>query len=517
MRVVDVEALDVDEEIVRPTGPNGAADDASAKAEWPVPDMEVLQLSRRPPPVLPLEIFGYTWRQWIEATARSAACPVDYVVAPLLAAASSMIGNARWAQAWDGWEEPPHLWCASVGDSGDGKSPGADLLYRYVLPEMERREAEGFPELLAKARAAREVAEAQEAEFRAEVRAARKEGREPPAPPLIVKPEEPVEPRLVFGDVTIERVANLLATTAHKGVLMSRDELAGWFLGMTAYNDGARAFWLEAYGGRPYRLDRVKHPKPLKIRHFAIAWHGGIQPGRLVEVMRGADDGLLSRFMWFWPDPPEFARGGASRPDLAIEAFDRLRKLRLDSDGKPVCVPLDAAAAERMEEFARALQRRKRGAGGLMRSTIGKARGLALRLSLVLAFLEWAAGPDANPPELITEPAFARAITFVLRYAMPMAERVFGGAERSEAEQDAATLAKWIVSHTAVDRPREIHVRVMQRKVRLPGLVDAEKIHAACRVLVDADWLAPPVAGKQQHRARQAYIINPRVYEGERA
>ena len=101
-------------------------------ATWPEPDMAVLRLHRRPPPPLPLQVFGDRWARWIEDTARAAACPVDYVAAPLLASASVSIGHARWAQAKSSWAEPPHLWCASVGDSGDGKSPGADVFYRHV-------------------------------------------------------------------------------------------------------------------------------------------------------------------------------------------------------------------------------------------------------------------------------------------------------------------------------------------------------------------------------------------------
>jgi hypothetical protein len=106
---------------------------------------------------------------------------------------------------------------------------------------------------------------------------------------------------------------------------MVRDELAGWLLGMNAYNEGARAFWIEAYGGRPYRLDRVKHPEPITILRLAVAWHGGIQPARLVEVMREADDGLLARFMWFWPEPVPFNIAGTT-PEIewAITAFEWL-------------------------------------------------------------------------------------------------------------------------------------------------------------------------------------------------
>jgi Protein of unknown function (DUF3987) len=97
-----------------------------------------------------------------------------------------------------------------------------------------------------------------------------------------------------------------VAPGAPDQAVAARDELAGWLTGMTAYNDGARAFWLEAYGGRQYTVDRQKLTEPIVIPRFAVSWYGGIQPGRLAEVMRGADDGLLARFIWFWPDPLRF-------------------------------------------------------------------------------------------------------------------------------------------------------------------------------------------------------------------
>src|SRR4051794_15456566 len=79
------------------------------------PDMSVLRLGRRPPPELPLQVFGDVWGNWIKEAAEAAAAPVDYVALPLLAAASSVIGHARWPMAWPGWEEPPHLWAGAVG------------------------------------------------------------------------------------------------------------------------------------------------------------------------------------------------------------------------------------------------------------------------------------------------------------------------------------------------------------------------------------------------------------------
>jgi hypothetical protein len=124
------------------------APEMTARDLWPEPDMEVLRLHRRPPPKLPIEVFGDAWGRWITTAAEAAACPMDYVAAPLLASVSALIGHARWAQATSGWAEPPHLWLGVVGDSGNGKSPGADCLMRDVLPVIERKLLGDFPDRL---------------------------------------------------------------------------------------------------------------------------------------------------------------------------------------------------------------------------------------------------------------------------------------------------------------------------------------------------------------------------------
>src|SRR5215208_2002596 len=55
---------------------------------WPEPDLAAARQNRRSPPPLPIEVFGPMWSEWIAAAAEGASCPVDYVAAPLLAAAS---------------------------------------------------------------------------------------------------------------------------------------------------------------------------------------------------------------------------------------------------------------------------------------------------------------------------------------------------------------------------------------------------------------------------------------------
>jgi len=75
--------------------------------------------------------------------------------------------------------------------------------------------------------------------------------------------------------------------------------------------------------------------------------------------------------------------------------------------------------------------------------------------------------------------------------------------------REFTTLARWIRK----TRATEVHVRRLQREIRLPGMRTAEAIHAACRVLMEAGWLLPPPGGGFQQRARAAYAVNPNVFE----
>jgi hypothetical protein len=503
--------------------PDGAAEarriieeapEVSERDLSPEPDKGVLRLHRRPPASLPRAVFGKRWGKWIATAAEAAACPADYVAVPLLASASALIGHARWAQASAGWAEPPHLWIGSVGDSGNGKTPGADCLMRDVLPEIERRMIADFPDRLREWRAAIEFAKASDDAWQKDVRDAQKRGAPAPLPPVATARPEPQLPRLRQHDVTIERVAMLLATAAPKGLLMVRDELAGWIDGMDTYNPAGRDFWVEAYGGRPYRVERVKLPEPIEIPRLAVAVYGTTQPDKLALLMRGADDGLLARILWSWPESIPF-RLGKQAPGAAwaIGALDRLRELGLQPDDPPVpvIVPLSAEAMAMIETFGCEMQQRQASAGGLLRSAIGKVRGQALRLALVLELLWWCAADSIAPPPMqISARAFAAAASLIADYFLPMAERVYGDAAATDRERGASTLARWILA----ERPKEVHVRHLQRGVRLPGLRTADQIRAACEALIEADWLRPPLPGSEfGQRGKVAYPVNPRLWE----
>jgi hypothetical protein len=173
-------------------------------------------------------------------------------------------------------------------------------------------------------------------------------------------------------------------------------------------------------------------------------------------------------------------------------------------------VPLTEAAVRRLELFGKLLQEEKEAAAGLMRSAVGKARGLTLRLSLVLEHLYWCAedGFSASP-DVIKEDTLLAAAKFVSEYAMPMAERTYGDAACTKLDRNTATLARWIKK----ERPDAVHVREMQRNVRLPQLTTADTIHDACNALIEAGWLGQPAPGGFQQKPRAVYPVSPRLLE----
>jgi hypothetical protein len=174
-------------------------------------------------------------------------------------------------------------------------------------------------------------------------------------------------------------------------------------------------------------------------------------------------------------------------------------------------VSLTDAARNSIESFGREMQERQSTVAGLLCSAIGKARGQALRLSMVLEMMWWC-GKDGMtpPPTTISGPAFDTAALLVRDYFIPMAERVYGDAAATPQDRNATTLARWIIRN----RPKDVYLRHLQREVRLPGMRKADQIRGAADVLVEADWLRPPSLSTEfGPRARIAYPVNPRIWE----
>ncbi|MCX7381594.1 MAG: DUF3987 domain-containing protein [Alphaproteobacteria bacterium] len=479
------------------------------------PSLALLNRSMQPSPTLPIAVFGPVWSEWLINAAAGANAPVDYTALPLLAAASTLIGNARWVRAWDGWAEPPVLWCGAVGDPSSGKSPGAAPIMRDVIKKVETWMSRDYPderdEWLAKSTASAAI----EKQWEKDIATAAENGTPiPPKPPGIALPPAPVEPCARVGSVTIEKLAAILAAQP-KGVLCSNDELANWLLNLNRYSGGGsdRPFWLESYVGGPYRVDRVKAPEPIRIPHLSVGLFGTIQPDKLAAALTGADDGLPSRFLWSWPEARPFARPKTSANiQAATDALCRLADLTMvqEEDGTmaPSFVGLADDALDTLEAFVRRLQVSEQDAFGLMKGTLGKARGQTLRIALVLQYLWWCTGTAAEP-QFVQKRALEAAINLMESYFLPMAIRVFGDAGIPIEERNARTLANWIVD----TRPQAINVSKIRDDARLPGLRESGDVKAACRFLLEARWLIDAPNNGGPGRPPGNYLINPKLWD----
>ncbi|MBN8914349.1 MAG: DUF3987 domain-containing protein [Rhizobiales bacterium] len=492
-------------------------------ATWEVPDLSLLREGRRTPPTFHPEWLGPHLARWAEAQARATCAPIDYVSVSLLALVGGLLGNRRRPLAGAGWEEPPTLFAALVGDPSSGKSPASSAVMSLVNGEEASLDAD-YRHRLREYEEAKLAADAIMAAHKSATREAMRANPELATAIPVALPEgfrEPMKPflkRIVVRDSTIERLATLSAENP-AGLILHRDELAGLFASFGRYSGGGgsdRQFFLEAYGGRSFTVDRVKSGDPIRVPHLSIGIIGALQPDKAAELLKGADDGFVARFLWSWPDPvagfriarETFDRGPAER------VVNRCCRLHMQSNpppmpDSPVLLPLKEPALAVLERFAQAIKTRESKASPLMKSALGKARGHALRLSCVLTHLWWGADPQASweDPANIGEAAVATACEMMASYFLPMAERVFGDASIPVAETHAAILAR----HMREKRLSTFNASKGRYAVG-GALREGSNMDAACAELVEAGILQPIAAPRKRGRPSKDFAVNPAIF-----
>jgi Protein of unknown function (DUF3987) len=327
----------------------------------------------------------------------------------------------------------------------------------------------------------------------------------PKKPKAAEHPKAPAVPFVVISDATPEKIGALLSEHL-AGLLLHRDELAGWLGNFNRYANGKggeREMWLEAYEGRGYRIDRVKSPAPIGVPFMTVGVLGSIQPDKLAPILKGPDDGFVSRFLWTWPEPVSGyhlykADIDGSRHLAALRRIFHLKMMGDEEEHRgqyPVRVPLTDEAGDVFEAFMRRNKAKGLKSPPLMAASVGKAGGHVLRIAMVLALLGWSS-VDPPPqqegailqggldPALIDAIYISNAVELVEEYFHPMAARVFGEAVCSGMEKDARNLACWI----AAQPERTFKFRDAYRGA---GLRDKVRREAAFQRLLEADLIRP--------------------------
>jgi putative DNA primase/helicase len=498
-----------------------AFDNAETVNLWAVPDRSILNGGRRDPVPMPSGLFGPAW-PLLQAIAEGVCTPVDYPAAGFLSACASLIGGKRSVRPYSTarWAEPCILWIGVVGDPSARKSPALDAI-TAPLRAIERANAELHKDALREWRETSEVAKAEKKAWQDGIAKALKDGLPPPPMPTGAdEPDEPIRRRTLVMDATPEAMGSILAGNP-QGTLHFRDELAGWLTSFERYAPGGREFWLEAFGGRPFVIDRKGASGPLMIPFNGVSVCGGIQPSKLATALLDTpDDGLVPRFIWSWPEKLGFVRRPREAADIgALEAaYQRLEGIQWgqDPEGRrcAVTLPLSDDAADLFERWQQDNAAADEDASALFKSFVGKMDGAVLRLALIGEFIRWAWEGGQEPGEVSVDSLFAAA-EFVDDYAKAHALRVYGDAALPLAERNAAILARYIVKK----RLRTINLRELKQsphKSALPALRTKAAMDDAVACLVDGHWLRPDMSreGGAPGQPRLDYVVNPAALGG---
>lgn len=209
----------------------------------------------------------------------------------MLAVLSSAIGTSRVVEVKGGWREWAALFVAVIASPGAMKTPAAKVAKRPAF-ERQRRLGKDYA--------------GEKEDWKREVRQWEVEKREAAksAEPAPEEPEAPSMSRCVASDTTVEALVGILEDNP-RGLLVHKDELAGWVRSMDQYKGGKgsdRQHWLSFWSGDEvvvYRKSRMG--EPLIVAKPFVSLFGGIQPAMLGELGAGAEDGLMDRFLFAYP------------------------------------------------------------------------------------------------------------------------------------------------------------------------------------------------------------------------
>lgn len=396
----------------------------------------------------PVDVLPEPVRSYVAAGAKAIGCEASYIALPILAALASAIGNTHRLRLKRSWTEPAIVWTAIVGESGTAKSPALELALRAVRKRQHRA--------LKEHAVAMKAWEADYARWEVERATWKKDaakGKAASDPPEA--PEQPVCPRTWTDDTTTEALVKKLQENP-RGLLMVRDELAGWFnfdryAGGKGGGDAAK--WLEVFGGRALIVDR-KTSGMEYVPRASVSIAGGIQPETLRRSLgqEHRDSGLAARLLFAMP-PRKAKRWTEDDVDEYTEAavadvFDRLYALEpaIDAEGdpEPRLVTLSPEAKRVWVRFVNEHATEQLRIVGDEAAAWSKLEGYAARFALVLHLTRAAAGdPTLAAMGMVDEASIAAGVVLVRWFAREV-ERVYAILGGDAEDREQRRLAEWI-------------------------------------------------------------------------
>ena len=494
---------------------------------WPEPQPLPAEL----PPVMPFnaDLLPHAFRDWIVDIGQRVQCPPDFPAVGAMVALAGVVGRKVGIRPKrrDDWTVAPNIWGAVVGRPGIMKTPALKEPLR-PLHRLEIEAAERFKDASHQHAAKKLVAELTRKSKQGDITKAIRHNGDAlgiATSMLDCDQADPVRQRYIVNDSTVEKLGELLNQNPN-GVTCYRDELIGLLRSLDKEGqEGARAFYLEAWDGTGrYTYDRIGRGT-LDIEAAIVSVIGGIQPGPLAEYVRGAvgngagSDGLLQRFqLMVYPDvvrewvnvdrwPDTMAKNHADETFKRLNSLDPLTIGAERDEDDPNSIPFLRFAEDAQDVFDgwRANLEQKIRSGNehpAIESHLAKYRSLIPSLSLLIHLADNGKGP-------VTLESLKRAIKWG-EYLETHARRIYATAINPDSTA-AKALAHRIVAGDVKDgfALRDVYNNGWS------SLSTRDDAAGAAAILSDLDWLAEasePTPG----RTRTRYWINPRALRTHR-
>ncbi|MCG3139041.1 MAG: hypothetical protein HJJLKODD_02918 [Phycisphaerae bacterium] len=455
----------------------------------------------------PVEVFPEPAAEYVQAVSEAIGCDPAYVALPLLSAMAAAVGNSRQIQLKQGWCEPAIIWTAIIGESGTHKTPAM----RQVLKPIHDLQADAIKNYEQALKQFQQNYQVYEKEFAAWKRSK----NAPPLPP--VQPEPPAAVRLVVADTTVEALAPILKDNP-RGVLMARDELAGWIGSFDRYaagRGGDSANWLSMHVGESLIVDRKTGiPRTIFIPKASVSVTGGIQP-RILDRMLSTEhreSGLAARLLMSWP-PRKARQWREAEIDpryetQQMEIFKRLLSLQPETDENnrihPLTLRLTPDAQTAWVEFYNAHAQEQLNLDGDEAAVWSKLEGYAARFALIFHLVQWAAtGEQINSTDHIEVHSVEAGIRLSQWFGQETL-RVYGQLTENEDEQLQRQVIELIQRRGGCITKREL-----QQSCR-PLRNDAALAEQTLQSLADAGWgrWEGADACSQNGQSKRAFVLS---------
>ena len=336
---------------------------------------------------IPLEAFPAKIQDMILTLARQENYTIEYMMASLLVAVSTAIGNAVNIRIRGGWISNSALYMILIGRPGTGKTPPLDFAFRPI----RKHDAQAVKQFKLEMEQYNNLIESNK-------------GKKENTTPL---PDKPILQRTIISDFTPEALMRALDDN-HRGVVVYVDEIMGMFNAVKQYSRGQLIEQLlTAFSGKPLDISRCSMPVPIHIEYPFINIVGTMQITRMHELIEKGykENGLLDRIIFVYPSSQEISDWQLDE-DSSFASFEKYSNMWESIFNKVIDLPFsDNDNVQSILDFspeAKAYFTNWRNNAiravnqiqddGLVDSRVIKAPMITARLALVLQILRWACG-----------------------------------------------------------------------------------------------------------------------------